>query len=457
MKKIILDTLIAEFTLQHFADFHGTAGFVNPETGVTTPYTPETYNAEKGVYEGNPGIASSILEYYTRVIIREAQPKLVHEQFGVNTPIPQKNGERAKWNRRKSIPKALKPLTEGITPDPSKMKMVPVYCDVYQYGDWLPYTDKVSWVSADEVVQEMSITLAEQYSATMDTVVREVLNGGSNYAFAKKNAGTDKEEEVHTRAQIDKTCIITYKDVFEMNAILSANNVPKKGEYYIAIAHPYVIHDLMVNAPDKMWQQVMSYAKPENIFKGEVGELGGFRFVKTSEAKIFKGKIIDKYDYLVVKTDAAGAAKEIAISEALTAEELAEIVDTFVNIAGTRYRIIGAENGKLTLSQGDVAATGLAAEVKANEKIYSAETGLNGEPVFSTLFMGDENTYGVTGIGGHAVEFIAKKLGEVGNDPLNQRGSVAWKATKGAVILNQENLIRFESGSSMSRHVRTAN
>ncbi len=445
-----IDMLTAMFTLQAFADFHGTHAYIDPETGNTSEYNPGQPDAN-GIYQGTVGISASMLEYYTRIIIREAQPNLVHEQFGDDAPIPQKNGERAKWNRRKKLPKALKPLVEGVTPDPGKMTMVPIYADVYQYGYWLGYTDKVSWVMADPIIQEMSIALSEQYGITMDTVVREVINGGTNYRFAKKNAGTDKEEAIHTRAQIDRTCILTVNDVFRMNAILKANNVPKKGEYYVAIAHPYVINDLMMNAPDKMWTKVMAYAKPENIFKGEVGELGGFRFVSTSEAKIFKAPLTENHETLTVKTAATKGATEIAISEVLTDKEQEELVGYYINVGGVRYEINGVEASKLILAEG------LENELKVGDELYSGETGLDGSPVFSTLFMGGKDTYGVTSIGGAKVEFIAKQLGQSGEDRLNQRGSVGWKATRGAVIINQENLIRFESGSSMEDEITSAN
>ena len=38
-----------------------------------------------------------------------------------------------------------------------------------------------------------------------------------------------------------------------------------------------------------------------------------------------------------------------------------------------------------------------------------------------------------------------------GNDPLNQRSSVGWKATKVAKRLLEEYLIRYESGSEFSK------
>ena len=50
---------------------------------------------------------------------------------------------------------------------------------------------------------------------------------------------------------------------------------------------------------------------------------------------------------------------------------------------------------------------------------------------------------------GGGLEHIVKQRG-YGNDPLNQRSSVGWKATKVAKRLVEEYMIRVESGSEFS-------
>ena len=50
----------------------------------------------------------------------------------------------------------------------------------------------------------------------------------------------------------------------------------------------------------------------------------------------------------------------------------------------------------------------------------------------------------VTDVTGGGLEHIIKQLG-YGDDPLNQRSSVGWKATKTAEILSDEYMVRIES------------
>lgn len=426
-----LDIILAMFTLQmHAADYHGTEGMVDSAAGTTTQY-PE---------DGSEGLSIEMKTYYSERLIRKQGPKLIHEQFGVSKPIPTNKGDRVEFRYRKMLPKATKPIMEGVTPSPDKMTIVPLYADVEQYGSWLGYTDTVSFTTIDPLLSEMSVALSEQSALTCDTVVREVLNGGYNVRFAPKNAGTANEIAVTDRPQIDGTCIITVKDIFKMATVLRTVNAPTVDGMFVAIAHPHVIFDIMMGAPDGAWKDVMKYAKPENILKGEVGSIGGVRFIETSEAKIFKGKIADKYDNLTVK---AVSGNEITVKEAL-AEEDEDIID-FINIKDKRYRVSAVDSAanKLTLEEAP-------ANVAANDVIYSGETGLNGGAVYSTLFIAAKDAYGIVDLGGKGIEFIAKPLGSNGNDQLNQRGSVGWKTWKGAVILHEEYLLRYESSSTMA-------
>jgi N4-gp56 family major capsid protein len=78
-----------------------------------------------------------------------------------------------------------------------------------------------------------------------------------------------------------------------------------------------------------------------------------------------------------------------------------------------------------------------------NAKVFTGG-GTAGADVYATLIMG-MYAYGITRIGGHALENIAKPLGSAGSaDPLNQRETVGWKATFVAKILNDDFIVRIE-------------
>lgn len=71
-------------------------------------------------------------------------------------------------------------------------------------------------------------------------------------------------------------------------------------------------------------------------------------------------------------------------------------------------------------------------------------TDRSGKTVYSSLFIGAK-AYGVADPEGMGMQSIIKDLGENGHDPLNQRGTIGWKAMQTTAILNPEYLLKVES------------
>ena len=86
--------------------------------------------------------------------------------------------------------------------------------------------------------------------------------------------------------------------------------------------------------------------------------------------------------------------------------------------------------------------------VETSEAKIFEKAGASSRDVYSTLVMGDA-AYGVTDIKGGGLQHIVKQLGSGGTaDPLNQRATVGWKATKTAVRLVEEYMVRIETCAS---------
>lgn len=83
--------------------------------------------------------------------------------------------------------------------------------------------------------------------------------------------------------------------------------------------------------------------------------------------------------------------------------------------------------------------------VQASRAKKFAGEGASGADVYATLIFGAD-AYGVTEITGGGLQHIVKPLGSGGTaDPLNQRGTVGWKATKTAEILVPQYIVRVET------------
>lgn len=306
------------------------------------------------------GLSAENKTFYDRTLLESAKPNLIHSQFGQKRPIPKNGGKKIEFRRYGALPKALTPLTEGVTPDGRKLTVTAVEAEVHQYGDYVALSDVLDLTAIDNNVLEATKAIGNQAGLTLDTITRNILQAGTNVQYCPK-VGASGTTAVTSRADIDATCKLTVDEIKKAVATLKANNVPKISGSYVAIIHPYAAYDLM---SDPKWEEMHKYTSAENMYEGEIGRIAGVRFVESSEA-------------LIVKTSTNPA-------------------------------------------------------------------------VFCTLVLG-ENAYGITEVTGGGLKTIIKQLGSAGTaDPLDQRSTVGWKAMQTAEILQQNYMIRIESGGAFS-------
>ncbi len=259
MKNYMIMNAIFGINLQLFAE---------PNTNVTT----------------DAGLSAENKTYYDMRLIDEASPHLVHDQFGQPRDIPKNGGKRIEFRKYASLPKALTPLTEGVTPDGKKMSVSVIEAEVSQYGDYLVLSDVLDLTAIDNNVLEATKLAGKQAGLTLDTITRNVLHTGTNVYYCPKSDGTAVEE----RSALDATCKLTVDVLRRVAAIFKKNNAPKIGGSYVAIIHPFVAYDLM---SDPAWKYPHQYVDTKELYTDEIGEIAGFRFVESSEAKIYEGGV----------------------------------------------------------------------------------------------------------------------------------------------------------------------
>ena len=235
-----------------------------------------------------PGLSAEMKTFYDMTLIDEAQANLVHDQFGQKRPIPKNGGKTIEFRKFAPLAKALTPLTEGVTPDGKSLEVSTITATVAQYGDYITQTDMLELTAVDNTILEATKLLGRQAGLTLDTIVRNVLQSGTNVTYCPKVAADGSTTAVTSRAGLDETCQLTVDVVKQVVAKLRAQNAPTIGGKYVAIIHPYVAYDLM---SDPKWIEAHQYAKPENLYEGEIGELAGVRFVQTTEAKIYENGV----------------------------------------------------------------------------------------------------------------------------------------------------------------------
>lgn len=423
--------------LQHFG-----AGDVVNYAGDSVPSNAGTYDTNLNTPVSTGDLSPEMKTFYSKELLVLAGANLVHEQFGQKKPIPRHGGKMIEFRKFSKLPKALTPITEGVTPTGNKLNVSAITARVSQYGDYIEQTDMLELTAVDNTIVEATKELAAQAGITLDTVVRNELVGGTNVMYCPSVSGST-ETPVTSRADITASCKLRVKDVFKAAAELKAVNAPKINGSYVCIIHPYVAYDLMMEAGDA-WIGIEKYANPENILRGEIGMLGGVRFVESTEAKIFgPAKINNGLSRLTIAANVS-ASTSVTVNETLVAGSYSPGIPVYVDgVANTITAVaVDSDTGVATLTLGS------AITKNAGTVICGKGGGKDGSAVFVSLFLG-ENAYGVTDLEGGGLEHIVKQRG-YGNDPLNQRSSIGWKATKVAKRLLEEYLIRMESGTAFS-------
>ena len=249
------------------------------------------------------GLSVEMKTFYDMTLIDEAQAALVHDQFAQKRPIPKNSGKTIEFRKFASLPKALTPLTEGVTPDGKSLNVTAITATVAQYGDYITQSDVLELTTIDNTILEATKLLGRQAGLTLDTVTRNILNAGTNVTYCPKVASGGAETAVTSRSGLDTTCQLTVKVIQKVVAKLRGQNAPTINGKYVAIIHPYVAYDLM---RDPEWIEAHKYAKPENLYEGEIGEIAGVRFVQTTEAKVFDGGV---FSTLIMGADAYGVTE----------------------------------------------------------------------------------------------------------------------------------------------------
>lgn len=209
--------------------------------------------------------------FYDTTLLENARETMIFTQFGKSQPM---KGNKVEWRKFNTFAKALTPLTEGVIPTGQTFGMTKIEGEITQHGDFTAVSDRLEMESYDDVIFGATEEMGAAEGETYDTLTRNILIGGNSVMYCGGG---------ESRATVKSTDVLTPDDVKKAATWLIKNKAPKIDGYYVAIIHPSVAHDLR----GKEWEEYQKYNNPTPIFKGEIGELHGVRFVVSNEAKIW--------------------------------------------------------------------------------------------------------------------------------------------------------------------------
>ena len=388
------------------------------------------------------GLSDEMRTYYSDYLIDNAEPYLVHTQFGQKHAIPKNGGKTVRFHKYDPLPKIKDALVEGVTPNGQTLKVDAVEATVEQYGGYVGMTDMLLMTAVDDNLVVATELLGAQAGRSTDTIAREVLAAGTNVQYAD---GSVSARYLLRGGEAEGNDYLTVDAIRRAVRYLKMQNAEKINGYYVAIIHPDCAYDLM-NDPE--WKYPHQYNDSTNLYEGEIGQICGVRFVETTEAKVFHASNLTESNYsLTVHKFESG--NTIIVKEMFTTAEVSALIGRSVIIGGEKFTISNAFSFnslnacKLILSSSPVSDI-----PEEGDIIYPGEAGEKGRDVYATLILG-RNAYGVTEIAGGGLEHIVKQLGSSGtSDPLNQRATAGWKCTSATQRLVEQFMIRIETAST---------
>lgn len=385
-------------------------------------------------YTYSGGVRPGMVEYYERKLIANAKPKMVYSRDAQKRNLPRNNGKVVQFRQFVPYEASTEPLQEGVSPAGQELRQLAKYALLRSYGRHIELTDEMDMYHLDTGHKELSDLLTDQALLSLDTICRDVIMSGLNVQFAGGK---------NSRAELTAQDKLTNMDIKKaVRQLRRANCQPFEDGYYHAIVHPDTVYDL---TDDPLWIDVAKYQDKERIEKGEIGILQGVKFFTTTNAKTF-----DNAQYLYDEVT------ELAVTnvdpDAMNASYTGELDDVAVNkLTGKLVAFNDSENSATVIEKIDLVnkrihfrwCSPTAASATAIVPYGNHDNDID---VYGTVIYGKDAFGDINLDGGENVKIIINPPGSAGAaDPLEQRGTIAWKiAGFACVILQDAFIIRIE-------------
>jgi len=436
--------LVGLIGIQRFAEA-GT--LVNTTTGEVNAYT--------GQANATGTMSVGMKTYYDTEMLENARNKHYFAQFGKKVTLPANHGMTIEWRKWNTLPLA-DVLKEAVIPTSKRLGETAITGTIRELGMYVTISRRLQLHHIDDVILGATEELGASAGDTQDVAIRNALAEGTNVVYADKIVDGE-ETEVNGRYELDQNCRLTPDMVNQVYTIMRKNNVPEIDGKYVGIIHPSVQYDL--RSSDE-WLEAHKYARPEEIYNGEIGELHNIRFIVTPTAPVWSGTPLGETNrYLTmtttytasdsggVPTHGAASNYKLTIAETPTEDlvgRYCHVYDKSANGYVNTVKIVGVHTGsKFLWFDIDLGIT-----PAADDKLYPGEGGAEpidsetGLAVYGCMFFG-KDAYGIIDPAGAGLEMIIKTAEQAGG-PLNQFSTAGYKLSEGTKILYPERLIRLE-------------
>src|SRR3990167_6175549 len=129
-------------------------------------------------------VTDAVNTYLDRTLLVRAYPHFVHALWAQVRDLPRNASNAIRFRRYGSLSVATTALTEGVTPAGSQLSITNVDATVAQYGDYVTTTDFLDMTVIEDLKTELAEILGDQMGASIDILVRAVLEAGTTIQYA---------------------------------------------------------------------------------------------------------------------------------------------------------------------------------------------------------------------------------------------------------------------------------
>ena len=405
------------------------------------------------MYSYDSGIKQTLPEQYIqRKAMEMIHPNLGYLRDAELVDQPEGNGKHVRMWRYTKLPAQTKPLYEGVTPPGEKIEQTAFDVMTKPYGDFVPFTDELDLFHVTKKTDDIANLLLDQAELSIDTVGRDQICAGLNVMYP----GT-----VTSRASLTKANVITYALLKKaVRNLKKGGAVPfPDGFFHAKISHD-TYHDL---TNIQGWVDIATYQDKARWEKDELGCIAKIKFFEVDNAKIFVNEdyLYGTVDSLTAYANFDAANRKMVVTATMTEDQARELTGKMVYVKYTKSltdyvtpmcieRVYpGATTAKIKFRWAPAATV-------TNNWTYAKDVGIvpsgggNSIDVHATIIYG-QDAFGMVGLGSASepnIRIIAKPLGASGSaDPLDQRGSLAWKCPFFACAVIQDDfIVRVEHG-----------
>lgn len=201
-----------------------------------------------------------------------------------------------------------------------------------EHGLVVTKTELADIISGGALGREAAVKVGNSAARFLDRQVADALGAGTNAMFA--GAGTE--------AGLVATDVMTPALLNRAYNALSKSGATKDAQgYFRAILHPDQILDLKNQVGSNSWTDVMKYADPGALLRGEVGAMSGFRIIESTAfapVDAAGAGTVDVYQAVFFGADALGQGINVGPELRITSSDK---LARFVNIGWYYCGVMG--------------------------------------------------------------------------------------------------------------------